>query len=113
MAKYLIDVNLPYYFHLWKGEDYVHQRDIDDAWPDAEVWKYARRAQLTVITKDADYSARVLLQGPPPRIIHIRFGNLRMKEFHQVITSVWPEVCALSERCRLVNVFLDRLEGIE
>lgn len=29
MARYLIDVNLPYYFSLWRGPDYVHVRDID------------------------------------------------------------------------------------
>jgi predicted nuclease of predicted toxin-antitoxin system len=113
MAKYLIDVNLPYYFHLWKGEQYLHQRDLGDAWPDTDVWRYARREGLTIVTKDADFSARVLLQGPPPRVIHVRLGNLRMNELHQALSSVWPQVCSLGDRCRLVNVFLDRLEGIE
>ena len=25
MAKYLLDVNIPYYFSMWKYEDYIHQ----------------------------------------------------------------------------------------
>ena len=30
MPRYLMDVNLPYYFSLWRGEQYIHQKDIDD-----------------------------------------------------------------------------------
>jgi len=29
MVKYLIDVNLPYYFSLWNTPEYVHQIDIN------------------------------------------------------------------------------------
>lgn len=32
MAKYLVDVNLPYYFSLWDGEDFIHQADLGDTW---------------------------------------------------------------------------------
>lgn len=113
MPRYLIDVNLPYYFSLWRGPDYVHQRDIDDAWLDAQAWNYARQQDLTIVSKDADFSARVLVEAPPPRVIHIRFGNLKMREFHQRISAIWPAACELSARCRLVNVFEDRIEGIE
>jgi len=34
MPKYLIDVNLPYYFSLWDSPDFTHQKDIDDEWTD-------------------------------------------------------------------------------
>ena len=113
MARYIVDVNLPYHFSLWHGEAYSHLRDIDDSWTDARIWQYARERDLTIISKDSDFSDRVLLIGSPPRVIHIRLGNMRMKRLHQALSKVWPEVCSLSERCRLVNVFEDRLEGIE
>jgi hypothetical protein len=45
-------------------------------------------------------------------VIHIRLGNLRMREFHQSIAERWAEICELSARCKLVRVFDDRLEGI-
>ena len=113
MPRYLIDVNLPYYFSLWRGSDYIHQRDIDDMWLDTAVWDYARQRNLTIVSKDADFSARALVEPPPPRVIHIRFGNLRMWEFHAKISAIWPEVCGLSARYRLVQVFEDRIEAIE
>ena len=113
MARYVVDVNLPYYFSLWHSPDYVHVRDLDDEWSDSQVWAYAKREHLTIITKDTDFSERALLEPPPPRVIQIRLGNMRMREFHQTISRVWAEVCDLSNRYRLVHVFEDRLEGID
>lgn len=113
MPRYLIDVNLPYYFSLWRGSDYIHQRDIDDEWVDTRVWDYAKERNLTIVSKDSDFSAKALAEPPPPRVIHIRLGNLRMREFHEKISTIWPMVCELSARYRLVHVFEDRIEGIE
>ncbi|HEY3570310.1 MAG TPA: DUF5615 family PIN-like protein [Thermoanaerobaculia bacterium] len=113
MARYLIDVNLPYYFSLWRGPDYVHVHDLDDEWTDAQVWSHAKREGMTIVSKDADFSERALIETPPPRVIHIRFGNLKMRAFHERISEIWEDVCALSAQYRLVNVFLDRIEGID
>ena len=113
MARYLIDVNLPYYFSIWRGPDFLHVRDLDDEWSDTQVWSYARQENLTIVSKDADFSDRVLLNDPPPRMIHIRLGNVRMRDFHQAIAGRWEEICDLSQRCKLVQVFADRLEGID
>jgi predicted nuclease of predicted toxin-antitoxin system len=113
MAKFLIDVNLPYYFSLWNTDEYIHQRDIDDKWKDGQIWQYAKLHDLTIISKDSDFSNRILLQVPPPKIIHIRFGNMKMKEFFGTIDKVWQEVILLNETHKLVNVFRDRIEAIE
>jgi len=113
MAKFLIDANLPYYLSIWHNEDYIHLNDLDDTWKDSEVWNYALKNGLTIVTKDSDFSNRILLKEPPPRIIHIRFGNMRVKEFRDKIISIWKDVCQMSETHKLVNVFNDRIEGIQ
>ena len=113
MPKFLVDANLPYYFFLWNNPDYVHVRDLDDTWDDLRIWEYARENRLTVVSKDADFSQLALITEPPIRVIHIRFGNLKMQEFHRAISRVWERVCVLSESHRLVNVYPDRLEAIE
>ena len=59
------------------------------------------------------FSDRVLLTTPPPRVIHIRFGNMRLREFHRNIASRWDAICSLSSQCKLVQVFEDRIEGID
>jgi predicted nuclease of predicted toxin-antitoxin system len=112
MAKYLIDVNLPYYFALWNNENFFHQKDIDDEAKDDEIWKFATENNLTIITKDSDFSNKILFHEPPPRVIHIKFGNLKMKEFFSTVSNFWEDIVKMSKTHKLVNVFNDRIEGI-
>src|ERR1044071_6457430 len=42
MARFLIDVNLPNYFSLWRTQDFLYVRDIDDTWTDTQVWSFAK-----------------------------------------------------------------------
>jgi hypothetical protein len=37
MARYLIDVNLPRYFSIWTGGDFVFVHDIDATWKDSQI----------------------------------------------------------------------------
>jgi len=110
--KYLIDVNLPYYFSIWNTPEYIHQNDIGDDWTDEKIWDYAKEKNLTIISKDADFSNRILIKSPPPKVIHIRLGNMKIKELYNSLDAIWMEVLQLSEMNKLVNVFKDRIEGI-
>ena len=85
MPSYLIDVNLPYYFSYWRSDEYIHQIDLQNDADDYEIWQYAKERGLTIVTKDADFSDRMLLSEPPPRVIHIRIGNVSMRVF----TILW------------------------
>ena len=113
MAKFLIDINLPYWFSLWNSPDFIHQRDLDKNWTDEEIWRYAKLNNLTVITKDVDFSNKIMYQNPPPKVVHIQFGNLKMKEFHEVMNNLWLQILELNSDHKLVNVFIDRIEGVE
>jgi predicted nuclease of predicted toxin-antitoxin system len=112
MPKYLIDVNLPYYFSLWNNADFVHQRDIDDQASDDEVWNYAKQNNLTIISKDKDFSLMLLSYGPPPKVIHIKFGNVKMKTFFELLSGCWKDVEALIASNNLVNIYKTKIEAI-
>ena len=112
MKKYIIDANLPYYFSLWRGEEYQHVIDIDPNMKDSKIWTYAKEHNLTIVTKDADFSDLVLLNNPPPRVIHIKLGNMKMKAFHNAIDNIWESVLVMSEEYKLVRVYADKIEGI-
>jgi len=112
MKKYIIDANLPYYFSLWRNEAYEHVIDIDPNMKDSEIWAYAREHNLTIVTKDADFSELVLLNSPPPRVIHIRLSNMKMKAFHNAVDKIWNDVLAMSYEYKLVRVYADKIEGI-
>lgn len=113
MPRFLIDVNLPYRFSRWNDEKYVHQTDIDDEWTDSQIWNYAQEHDLTIISKDADFSNRVIFHNPPPKVIHVRLGNLKMREFFIAVDSVWNDVVELNRYHKLVTIFPDRIEAIE
>jgi len=113
MANFLIDVNLPYYFSLWNNPGYIHQMDINDSWTDTQIWEYAKEKGLTIITKDADFTNRIILTEPPPKVIHIKIGNYKIKEFHQLLSRIWNDVLELNKNFKLVTVYPDRIEGIK
>jgi predicted nuclease of predicted toxin-antitoxin system len=110
--RYLVDANLPYRFSIWKGDEYIHQFDIQFDAPDEKIWDYGKINNLTIITKDSDFSDRILLASPPPKVIHIRTGNMSMKDFHAFINEIWKDVLALSHENKLVSVFKDKIEAI-
>ncbi len=110
MPKYLIDAQLPYYFSLWNHKDFIHIRDIDEQMSDISIWKYAIKNKMTIITKDVDFSHFMALSNDPPNIIHLRFGNLKMTDFHYTLSQRWDEITSLSNKYNLVQVFKDRIE---
>ncbi|WKN41728.1 DUF5615 family PIN-like protein [Tunicatimonas pelagia] len=113
MPKYLIDVNLPYYFSLWNNKEYVHQIDIEPQAKDKDIWQYAIDNHLIIITKDSDFYNRIIVTEPPPKIIHIRTGNMSMKDFHRLINSCWDEVKEMIYTYKLVIVHREYLEGVK
>ena len=109
MVVFIIDANLPYYFSLWNTPEFVHVKDINDEWTDEEIWTYAKTNNLTIITKDSDFSNKMMFNDPPPRVIHLRFGNMKMKPFFETITKLWDDIIYMNEDHKLVNVFIDRI----
>jgi len=79
-VRLLLDQNLP--SRLLRDLDSAfpgsaHARDIGMARAsDLEVWEYAFRQQLAIVTKDLDFRDIVALRGFPPKIILIRWGNI-------------------------------------
>ena len=113
MTKYIIDVNLPDHFSLWHTDDYTYVKDIDVTWMDTTIWEYAEHRNLTIVTKDRDFYNRMLIKTPPPKVIHVRCGNLRIRDFYRLMPQIWPEALELSERNKLVIVYNDRIEAME
>jgi predicted nuclease of predicted toxin-antitoxin system len=66
-----------------------------------------------IVTKDVDFSNRIMLSSPPPWVIHLRVGNMRRRAFHEFLSQVWPQIEDLLPAHKLVNVYLDHVEAIE
>ena len=66
-----------------------------------------------MLEKLGSKNGKIMLNFPPPKAIHIRFGNLKMKPFFIVTYKLWNDILELNNYHKLVNVFADRIEGIE
>ena len=112
MTGFLLDENLPTKLRFTPSLPVVHARSLGESSSDTELWNYAQVNDLAIITKDVDFSVRILSAEPPPRVVHLRFGNLRLAAFHMHLAHVWPRVETLLASNKLVNVYLDRLEAV-
>ena len=113
MTKYLVDANLPSRITVWQTKEFEFVSSINDEWTDTEVWNYAKQNNLTIISKDSDFSHRIIVSRPPPKVIHIKIGNMKLKDFNLAVEKLWEKASKLSETYKLINVFTDRIEAIE
>ncbi len=42
---------------------------------DKEIWEYAQKNQIPIVTFDEDFVELLTLYGAPPKVIWLRFGN--------------------------------------
>ncbi len=112
MKGYLLDENLPRVAALRTGFPVVHALDLGERPTDSEIWSHARLNDLAIVSKDADFSQRIALGEPPPRVVHLRVGNMRRREFATWLEHVWPRVEAMVTTHKLVNVHRNGIEAI-
>jgi predicted nuclease of predicted toxin-antitoxin system len=112
MKGFLFDENLPARIRFSPKLPVIFTSAIGTSPTDAEVWEFARRGELTIVSKDADFSKRMVKNTPPPWVVHLRFGNLRKAEFHELLARMWPRIESMLKTHKLVNVFQDRIEGV-
>ena len=112
MKGFLFDENLPARLRFTPKLPVIHSSAVGRNPSDTQIWEYARRHDLVIVSKDTDFSERIIAHSPPPRVVHLKFGNLRLNEFHTLLARVWPQVEAMLKSHKLINVYVDRLEGI-
>ncbi|HVU07994.1 MAG TPA: DUF5615 family PIN-like protein [Verrucomicrobiae bacterium] len=112
MKGFLFDENLPARLRFSPSLPVIPASKVGRNPSDSQIWEFARKHSLVIVSKDADFSDRIITNSPPPKVVHLRFGNLRKDDFHALLARVWPRIETLLKSHKLVNVYLDRLEGI-
>ena len=113
MKGVLIDENLPSSIHLPTTLPVYGTEVLGVSPSDSRLWEYARSNELVILTKDTDFRHRILLATPPPWIVHIRLGNLPLRDFVKQIVSIWPSLETRLLKSKLISVFADRIEAVE
>lgn len=113
MKGLLIDENLPVGLRLPTTFPVAHVTEFSASPSDSTVWHHAWEHGLVIVTKDADFSHRILASDPPPWIVHVRLGNLRLRPFVEQLASAWPTVESLLPKHKLITVLPGRVEAVE
>lgn len=110
---YLIDANLPFRVPVWHTDAAAFVVKINAKWDDEEIWNYAKANGLIIVTKDKDFIVKQAIAGSPPKLVHVKFGNLKLADFIHRIETVWKEVESLVQTHSIVNIYSDKLEAIK
>ena len=76
MKGFLFDENLPTRLRFSPRLPIVPTFNNGRNPSDSQIWEFARKHDLAIVSKDADFSDRMMTKSPPPRVVHLRFGNL-------------------------------------
>ena len=111
MKGYLLDENVPSLLRFSPKLPLIPLSALGRNPSDTRIWEFARKNDLVIVSKDADFSERIVATSPPPRVVHLRFGNLRRNEYHALLARRWPQIESLLKSNKLVNVYADKLEA--
>ena len=92
MFNYLIDENLPLTVPIWNKKNFIHVSELINVKYDTDIWQYALKNDLIIITKDTNFYYRSLASSVVPKVIWIRTGNMKKKKFNRFIKSAWRKV---------------------
>src|SRR5205085_12639617 len=92
MFNYLIDENLPADLPFWRKENFTHLSEVLNVKYDTDIWLYAIKNDLIIITKDTNFYYRSLASSVVPKVIWIKAGKMKKKKFNRFIKSSWRRV---------------------
>ena len=76
----------------------------------AQIWEYARAHGFTIVSKDADFAERAVLESDPPKVVWLRVGNCSTKEIEAVLRDQCEAILAFMERDSETCLALTRSE---
>jgi predicted nuclease of predicted toxin-antitoxin system len=109
---FLFDENIPMPLRFVPSLPVIHATSLGPSPSGRTLWAYATENALVIVSKDADFSERVMHSSPPPWVVHLRFGNLRRAAFETLLATAWARVESLLPAHKLIRVFSDRIESV-
>jgi predicted nuclease of predicted toxin-antitoxin system len=79
MKDFLFDANVPSRLQFKPTLPFVSLSAVGQNPTDSEIWNYAATHRLVIVSKDTDFSDRIIIRTPPPWVVHLRFGSMRKR----------------------------------
>lgn len=87
----LVDENLSFKLPKLISASYQGVKHIDEcnlsSSPDEDIFEYAKKTNLCIITKDNDFHNLSLLRGCPPKVVRLACGNQPTKNIAALIIA--------------------------
>jgi len=110
--SFLVDVNLPKFFSFFNAQNFAFVSDLNLQMSDTEIWEYALKNKLVILTKDTDFYNRFLVTENAPKIIYFQLGNYSLKQLHQYFNDNWDKIQAEIENSKLIIAKENHIECI-
>ncbi len=81
---------------LYPGSQHVRSVGLGAA-NDEQVWSYAAREGLAIVSKDTDFHQRSFLFGGPPKVIWIRLGNCSTDDIARLLRQHHADLLAFDQ----------------
>lgn len=94
-----------------KGYESIHAMNYKDdghLMKDKEITEVAINEDWIIITKDSDFLDNFYLNGSPPKIIHLRIGNITNNELLGLFENL---IKLLLDGCNLITFDKEKLVG--
>ncbi len=105
MVKYLIDENLPFFFPVGDSENFMHVSHVPLINMDTDIWRYALTNNVS------DFFYRFLSSKKYPKIIWIRTGNLKKRDFSLLLKAIWNDVEEMLSSCSFIIITEEKIQG--
>jgi predicted nuclease of predicted toxin-antitoxin system len=112
MKGFLIDNNLPDCLACWHSGNCLFVKALGPKSSDSELWNLARERDWVIVTKDSDFSHPIAVSEPPPKVIHVHVGNLRLRRFEVFMNANWDAVRVAIETHKLVTLRRDGMDCV-
>lgn len=86
--------------------------DIDPKMKDVTIWEYAKLNGLVILTKDADFYHRSMLDENGPAVVYFKLGNMTLSELHTYFSSFWHFILKHLPDARIITAYQDHVEVI-
>jgi len=107
---FLVDVNLPKHFSFFHADNFQFVIDINGKADDRDIWQYAKENDLVILTKDADFYDRCIIDINSPKVVYFKLGNMLFKEIHQFFTEDWTNIMEYLPNAKMIIVSRTHIE---
>lgn len=109
--KFLVDANLPRKFSWFNTDEFSFVVDWGDGVSDTEIWNYAIKNGLVILTRDSDYMHRMMQATLYPKVIYFKLPDFATRELHDYFSSYWTQIKALLPHHKMIIAWPSRLEA--